>query len=254
MLIEVLGCSGGEAKGCYLTTFLIDGRISLDAGSLTSSLTFEQQKKVDLILVTHSHLDHIKSIPFMADNLLLNGNSKEIVVATTEKILSEIKAHITNNVIWPDFSLIPKDKPVLKFLPIQPLIWQRLFDLEIYPIYVNHASEALGYILKKDKNCLVFTGDTGQTDLIWKKTKEIKEIKAVIVECSFPNRMENIARVSKHLTPSLLFQELCKLKRDDIPIYVYHLKPNYREEIEKELEFIKEFKIYPLKRGDTIKI
>jgi len=63
--------------------------------------------------------------------------------------------------------------------------------------------------------------------------------------------MHNLAEVSKHYTPRILREELGNLKRNDVEIYVMHIKPNSIKELLKEIpEVLPEVKI--LSDGDEI--
>ena len=63
---------------------------------------------------------------------------------------------------------------------------------------------------------------------------ETPDLKALITECSFPNRMQAVAEISLHLTPATLAVELGKLDRE-VPVLIYHFKPPYVDELRTEL-------------------
>ena len=65
MRIEVLGCSGGIGDDRHSTSFLIDDDILLDAGSGAMRLTRAAMARIDHVFITHSHLDHILSLPLL---------------------------------------------------------------------------------------------------------------------------------------------------------------------------------------------
>ena len=65
MRVRVLGCSGAIAKDCRTTSFLIDGDVLVDAGTGVGDLTLEVMRGIKHVLLTHSHLDHIASLPLM---------------------------------------------------------------------------------------------------------------------------------------------------------------------------------------------
>ncbi|MEW6248519.1 MAG: hypothetical protein AB1555_17685 [Nitrospirota bacterium] len=44
-----------------------------------------------------------------------------------------------------------------------------------------------------------------------------------------------MARLTKHLTPALLAEEFRKIGRSDLALYVYHMKPRFRDRIIHEL-------------------
>ena len=52
----------------------IDERLLLDAGAVSRKLGPEEQRRITHILLSHAHLDHIKSIPFLMDNMVASNN------------------------------------------------------------------------------------------------------------------------------------------------------------------------------------
>ena len=69
MQIRVLGCSGSIAAGSRTTSFLLDETVLIDAGTGVGDLTLEEMVRIDHIVVTHSHLDHVLSIGLLADSV-----------------------------------------------------------------------------------------------------------------------------------------------------------------------------------------
>ena len=69
LTVRVLGPYGGSAPGRPMTTFLINGATSLDAGALTFRLALAEQRRVRRIVLSHAHFDHVASLPFLAENV-----------------------------------------------------------------------------------------------------------------------------------------------------------------------------------------
>ncbi len=253
MKVRILGCYGGESPGRKSPSFLINEDLVLDAGAITSTLTLQEQKKLKYILLTHGHFDHIKDIPFLADNLV--GQKEEPLKIIAEKhVLDGIASHIMNGYIWPDFRKIPSSKnPVIKFQPIKINKTYNLDSLKIKAVRVHHIVETVGYFISDGKVSIAFSGDTGPTDKFWKEANKDKNLKAIFIEVSFPNLLEKIAITSKHLTPSMLEEELKKLKKK-AKIFVYHLKSNFVDLIKKELKSINYSELKILEQEDTITI
>lgn len=241
MKLRVLGCSGSDLPGHNLTSFCIDDTILLDAGSVTSSLELAAQAKLEHIFVTHSHLDHIKDILFLADNLIeffTAGSRPPVAIHGLPEVLDAIAAHLLNDTIWPDFTVIPAESPVLTYAPMTPGVPVVIGDLTVATYPVNHAKAASGYVLWQDggaKN-IAYTGDTGPCDSFWRAMDALPfPLANLVTEASFPSDMEALATVSKHLTPRLLRAELNKLRaRPDI--FIYHMKAPFAVQIERELE------------------
>jgi len=97
-------------------------------------------------------------------------------------------------------------------------------------------------------------GDTGPTERVWLLGRLKTNLRGVVLEASFPNRLQELADLSRHLTPQTLAKEVEKLGNPSVPILVTHLKPQYREEIIKELEKIKGCCLKILKDGDSLQL
>ena len=251
MEIRVLGCYGSELPGFRPTSFLINKSLLLDAGAITSVLSLEEQLQITHILITHSHLDHIKDILFLADNII-EQNHHPICIASLPAIIEQIKVHILNNSIWPDFTVIPERGPVLNYLHLDEEKDIQLNEITCKAVRVDHTVEAVGYIVRDCNGAIIYTGDTGTTQRIWDLARTLEDLRAVIVEVSFPDALRELAVLSGHLTPALLHKELFKMNRPDVPVYVFHMKPMHLERIQEELNYLSPFLVKPLTQGDLI--
>lgn len=253
MKLRVLGSSGAELLGHNLPAFLLDGSLLLDAGTIGLALKETEQWKIRNILVTHVHLDHIKGIPFLADNLLMRNKRHTVTVISISHVLNALKSNLLNNTMWPDFTKIPDTKnPVLKLRPIVP---GHSFNIQGYKIVahnVAHSVPAVGYIIEdvREKR-LLYTGDTGPTDALWKAAKKID---FAIIEMSFPNAMEELAIKTGHLTPRLLKKEIEKMASPPEKILITHPKPQYLKKIHREIEALRMNNIEMLREGKTYEI
>ncbi|HCX89373.1 MAG: hypothetical protein COW04_02825 [Deltaproteobacteria bacterium CG12_big_fil_rev_8_21_14_0_65_43_10] len=255
MKIKVLGCYGAELKDFHSTTFLINDTLLLDAGTITSALTLDEQMNIHSILVTHSHLDHTKDILFLADNLIVGENNTSVEIISIPEVIDNLKSHLLNDKIYPDFTVLPTiEKPILQFKPIKTGEPVCIAGLTVIAIPVNHTVDAVGYIIRDKKSSIVYTGDTGTTDRIWEEANKLPDLKAVFIETSFPNRLSKLAKVSGHLTPSMLKDQLDKLKNPDASILVFHMKPQHLPELEHDLAEIKNRSIIILKQGEVFNV
>ena len=251
MKIKVLGCYGAELKDFHSTTFLINDTLLLDAGTITSALTLDEQMNIHSVLVTHSHLDHIKDILFLADNIIGKKNNSIEIISIPE-VIDNIKSHLLNDKIYPDFTILPTtEEPVLQFKTIEIGETISVDGLTVNAIPVNHAVDAVGYIIGDKKSSIVYTGDTGATNKIWEEANKLPNLKAVFIETSFPNRLSELAKISGHLTPLMLKDQLDKLKNPDLSILVFHMKPQHLPELEHDLAEIKNRTITVLKQGEV---
>lgn len=232
---RILGSFGGSSPSCRMTSFLVDGELALDAGSLTQALSLEEQQKVTRIALSHSHLDHVASIPFLVENAFADG-SKTLEILLTPEVYETVKRHLFNNDLWPDFTRIPSQlSPAVKLVQIKPRVPFALNHVTLTPIPVNHTVPTCGFLVEeRGGGAVLFTSDTGPTEEIWDWANRCPNLRAVIVEVSFPTRLQRVADLSLHLTPPTLAEELVKLKRD-VPVYLFHLKPRHLEELRAEL-------------------
>jgi ribonuclease BN (tRNA processing enzyme) len=255
MKIRVLGCHGSQLPNYNTTSFLLGQNVLLDAGTVTTVLSLKEQLKIDYILITHAHLDHVRDIMFLADNICYQRKKKPLIIVSTRGIIETIHRHLFNDVIWPDFSKIPNAKvPLVKFQAIVPGKKQTIGDLQVTTIDLNHVVETIGYVIEFKGKAIMFLGDTGPTREAWQVAQKTKGFGAIFIETSLPNSMKNIADITGHLTPFSLQAELKKMKGKKPDIYLYHMKPSYHEVIRKEVAAIKDRKIHIIEDGQIIRI
>lgn len=236
MRLSVLGCSGGiGGRNQRTTSLLIDHDILIDAGTGVADLAIAELAVIDHVFLTHSHLDHIASLPLMIDTVA-DRRQKPLTVYATEAVLTILRNHIFNWAIWPDFSEIPSlDQPFMRFQAIeldQPIV---LDGRSITALPVEHTVPAVGYRIDSGAASLVFSGDTGMCDAFWRAVNRIPNLRHLIIECAFSNREQRLALISKHLCPDMLAKELQKLERE-CDIYITHLKPGQIELTMEEIE------------------
>jgi ribonuclease BN (tRNA processing enzyme) len=241
MQVRVLGCSGAIARDCRTTSFLIDGRILIDAGTGVGDLTLAEMQQIDTVLLTHSHLDHIAALPLMLDAIGAMRQHPLQVMALRETICA-LQQYIFNNVIWPDFSQIPsKQAPFFQYQEIQ--VGQQLvidaLAIEVLPAV--HTVPAVGYAVLGDAGWWVFSGDTGPNPAFWKRINQLP-VAMLVLETAFSNRERQLAELSQHLSPHTFSKELAQMdsKSASYPIYITHTKPSETEKIMKEIDLIME--------------
>jgi ribonuclease BN (tRNA processing enzyme) len=224
MRIRVLGCSGGIGGGLRTTALLVDDDILIDAGTGVGDLSLESLAKIDHIFVSHSHLDHVTSIPFLVDTVCWMRGSP-IVVYGIKETLDILRAHLFNWKIWPDFTQIPDgDKPFMKYREIKVGETVDLGGRRFTAIPANHTVPAVGYKVDNGRAALIFSGDTSSNDGLWRVVNATQNLKYLIIETAFSNKERDIAIASKHLCPQMLAEELEKM-RGNPEIYITHLKP-----------------------------
>lgn len=254
MKIKVLGCSGAEFPKHHFSSFLVDGKILLDAGSITDVLSERDQLKIKTIFVTHAHLDHIKGIPFLADNILIGNKQGRVDIFSIVPVIKAIKESLLNDVVWPDFTRIPRGLgSILRLNKLKLGEPVRIEGYCIIPFKVNHAVPAVGYLVETPKKRrLFYSGDTGPTGKTWKEIAV--KIDCLILDVTFPNKMAGEAIRTGHLTPWLLRMELSKMKYMPERIYVTHAKPRYSKTITSELKRLGIDHLRLLKEGESIEL
>jgi ribonuclease BN (tRNA processing enzyme) len=236
MRLRVLGCSGGiGGRHLRTTSFLVDNDVLIDAGSGVGDLSLAELTRIDHIFVTHSHLDHVTSIPFLVDTV---GGMRDrpITIHAIAPTIEILRNHLFNWAIWPDFTEIPTaEAPFLRYEAIEVGQAVTLGGRAFTAIPAIHAVPAVGYHLDSGKGSLVFTGDTGPNDELWRSVNKIANLKVLIIETAFSNKERYLAEISRHLCPSMLAEELAKFEgRADV--WITHLKPGEIELIMEEIE------------------
>ncbi|MBN9625068.1 MAG: 3',5'-cyclic-nucleotide phosphodiesterase [Acidovorax sp. SCN 65-28] len=236
MKVRVLGCSGAIAKDCRTTSFLIGDSILLDAGTGVGDLTLEEMGKIDHVLLTHSHLDHIAALPLMLDSVssLRTGPVQVHALAAT---IGALQAHVFNNVIWPDFSAIPSTAfPFLQYRAFASGDLLSIAGVQIEVLPAHHTVPAVGFAVRGDTGWWVFSGDTERNPSFWNRINTLA-VACLVIETAFSNRERDLARRSLHLSPEALAQELEHIPvADRYPIYITHTKPSETSLIMDEIK------------------
>lgn len=234
MRLQVLGCSGGIGGQLRTTALLLDDDVLIDAGTGVGDLSMDALAKIDHIFVTHSHLDHVTSIPFLVDTV---GGMRDrpLTVYALAETIADLKAHLFNWILWPDFTQIPSpERPMLRFSPVEVGKAQTIAGRTITPMPANHVVPAVGYRLDSGRGSLVFTGDTGSSEELWQEVNRIENLRYLIVETAFSNAERALAIRAKHLCPSLLDEQLAMLTQH-AEIFITHLKPGEGDMIMREI-------------------
>ena len=235
MNVRVLGSCGSRVPGHQTSCLLVDEQVVVDAGGITAKLSVEEQVGIDHVLVSHAHLDHVCDLAFLADNVMAKRTSP-LRVWAPEEVLHVLHRNLFNDQLWPDLTrLRVGDFPVLELCRLSKEGITRVGPLDVQWAPTSHTVFAAGYLLAAGKKSILYSGDTTTTDEIWELGKVAEQLAAVFVETSFPDRLELLARETGHLTPALLAKELAKLDKPEVPVKIFHMKPQYLEEISAEL-------------------
>ncbi len=234
MRLQVLGGFGGESRDCRMTCLLINGSIALDAGSLSQVLSIERQVEVHSILLSHSHMDHTNSLPFFIENVY-GKSERPIDIHASEATVYAIRKYLFNNATWPDFTRLPNHLlPAMRFTEFQSEVPLTIDGVTFTPIPVDHLVPTHGFLIEQDGAAILWSSDTGPTQRLWEVANRTPNLKAVCIDTSFDNSLQDVADISLHLTPQTLEIELRKLQKR-VPILVHHLKPPCVEKIHEEV-------------------
>lgn len=251
MELRVIGCHGGETPKHRTSAFVLDERLAIDAGSLTSGLELRAQFRLAACLVSHAHLDHVRDLATIADNRC-QADCDPLVVAANRSTIATLKKHFFNNLLWPDFSAIPnKSRPTIRFVELKPERRVRIADYSVRSVPVHHTIDTTGFIIEGQDAAIAYSGDTGPTDRLWELLRAQKNLKALLMEVSFPNREQKLATVSGHHTPRTLAKDLKKFGRpQDLPTLLYHVKPVFQSEVEQECARLRGVNLTVMGLGD----
>jgi cAMP phosphodiesterase len=240
MDVYVVGCHGGETPHHRASAFVVDSILAIDCGSVTRGLALADQAKLEACIVSHAHLDHVRDLATLADNRCQMA-CQPLVVAGTAATLGSLKRHFFNNELWPDFTQISTvNGPVLKF---QELDIEKPYDIAgktVRAISVTHTIDTAGFVIEGATGALAYSGDTGPTERFWQVLATVPNLKALLMEVSFPDRESALARVSGHHTPDSLAADMRKLahlngvRPESLPTLLYHIKPVFQKDVEVE--------------------
>lgn len=234
MKLRVLGCSGGVGGNFRTTSLLLDHDVLIDAGTGLGDLSLAEMSVIDHVFVTHSHLDHIACLPLLVDSVGFMRD-KPLLIHATAETLAILQQHVFNWEIWPDFAEIPNLlQPVMRYEEIKVGKTIDIGGRKLTPLPVNHVVPAVGFRIDSGKASLAFSGDTTTCDELWEAVNQIPNLRYLIVETAFSDAERELAVLSKHLCPSMLADELKKLKLDP-EIFITHLKPGEVELTMREI-------------------
>ena len=235
MKVVMLGSSIGSAERLqYVSTYVINDVVAVDAGCLGFYGHPQQQQRVRHILLTHAHSDHTASLPIFLENVWSPVPDCPSVYGNSET-LAAIQRSIFNDDVWPDFvALSATMPPFLKVETLEPESPIEIEGLAITPVYVDHTVPTFAYVVRDGGSAVIFAADSGPTTRLWEVARKTPGLQAVFLEASFPNRMTAIAKASRHLTPGMFWCEVAKLPRS-VKVIAVHIKVPYRDEIVREL-------------------
>lgn len=236
MRVRLLPSNPRDHQIQALTSYLIDDSLVLDAGCVGLALTTEAMQRVRNVIITHAHIDHIATLPILVAEVFDAADST-ITVHALPEVVAVLRNHVFNGEVWPDFEQLQLPNgggAALGFRELQAGTPVRLGDYLVTPIPVNHTVPTAGFVIEKGQVAVAVTSDTYRTEKFWEVARETPHLKAIFVDVSYPNHMEDLAGVALHLTPKDLEDEMRKLGRE-MEVYAVHLKQSTRAEVRRQL-------------------
>lgn len=233
-VLTVLGCDGGVAGGKSTSSFLLGERILIDAGTGLSRLGSDKLLAVDHVFLTHSHLDHVCALAFMAD-AVFGLREQPFAIHALPATLAALKAHLFNDVLWPDFSRLPRQgSPTLRYHELNPAY--EFGALHLRPFQAVHSVPAVGYVIDSPAGRTLLSGDTTITDDYITAVAALGPLRWLVMECAFPAAMSGIAGLSGHVSPDGLAQLVQAIDHPGLQVVLTHLKPGCEREIMADVD------------------
>src|SRR5262245_60472193 len=194
MRLRVLGCAGGSAPGAQLSCYLVDDVLAIDAGALTTALDLPAQRRVQDVLLTHGHLDHVWTLPLFLANRFA-GDPVPCRLFGSSYTLETVRLHLFNDRVWPDFTAsVRQNVPLVQFHPVDPGDRASILDYDVDSVPLVHAVPCQGYRIRRQGKSLIVCGDTYLADGLWTLANGSTDLRAILLECSFPDRYEWLAK------------------------------------------------------------
>lgn len=236
LTLRVLGASGGIGGRRRTSTYLLGERALVEAGTGVADLELEDMARIDDVLVTHAHVDHVVSLPLLVDSVS-DRRETPVTLHATKAVLQDLRAHLFNGRLWPDFSRIrlASGEPALRFSEVEvgsPVV---VGGASLTAIQANHGVPAIGFVIEGPRGRLVYSGDTAGNPELWAAVEAGGDRCHTIIEVSFPDRFAQLAAISGHLCPARLAEQMRDVHSPEV-VHVTHMKPGHEAEIRHELE------------------
>lgn len=249
MRLRVLGCSGGCAPGRNPSCYLLEDGVAVDAGALAAGLTVDEQQAVSDVFLTHAHWDHVRDLPFTVINRA--PKTRTLTVHGLSDTIAAVRTHLMNGDVWFEaFDLPSAETPYVAAMPLAPGDTRTAGRYRITAFAVPHTIPAVSYLIDDGRVSIVVNADTGGGGIFRNLPKGASPLRAVFLEASFPNASREFAKLTGHLTPELLGEEIRDLP-DDVEVIVTHLKPGFETQLFREVNDLDRSGVRCCRDGDV---
>jgi glyoxylase-like metal-dependent hydrolase (beta-lactamase superfamily II) len=218
------------------------------------ALTVPQQLAVEHAIVSHAHLDHVAGLAYLTETLAFCEVGAAVTISGIDPVITALRSGVFNNAIWPDFSKIPHpDVPVVKFRTLIEDVEQRVSDLWITPVGVSHSVPATGFLIHDGSSALIYSGDTGPTEALWQTARGLRGLRADHSRVRVPESARPRSRrwQAHDAGPD---PPRARQAAPDVPIWIFHVKPQFHEEIGEELARLDSGRVAILEQDRTYTI
>ena len=258
MIVQVLGCSGSIAAGCRTTSFLLDDDVLIDAGTGVGDMPLDALARVDHILLSHSHLDHILSIGLLADSVMRERNAASAGRSRSTRCPRRWRRCAPT---CSTASSGPTSR-ACRAPSGRCSRWCRSRSATCSSSAASgsrcstpsHTVPAVGFAIDAGSaGWWVYTGDTGPNPALWARLRE-HAVAHLVIETAFRDDERQLARISRHLCPAALGHELQQLG-GSVDVHITHIKPGERAAVMAEIgQLGSPHKIRALEIGDVMRL
>ena len=239
MELRVLGAHNLESRHTRMESHLIDGQLALDAGSLTRSLSFAEQKCIRAVLLSHRHFDHVKDL--LPLGLSLRDVEDAVDVHAIPNTLDFLGRKLLDGSLYPNFvNPDPPHKPTFTLNPVEFYTEFKVLDYTVKAVPVPHAVPAAGYLISSEDMSLFYTGDAGEgVEAAWEHVCP----DVLLTECTYGNDGASSATRAGHLIPERLENVLVAFRDrwSRLPrVIVSHISPPWEPMVRRELVGVQE--------------
>ncbi len=197
MRVYILGSGSALNSGRLFTSFWIGYReteLLIDPGP---TCYYAVKKlgldllKLNAILVTHYHADHVFGLPFIMLELAFSGDVRDVRLILPNENYGEVptgKAYIEKlmTLAYPDVA--EKVLETLKLdviqLPTDEVTELLIGELKIKAIPAKHTIPALSYVIQSDSRTVLISGDTEYNSHL---SENLKGAELALLDISTPN-------------------------------------------------------------------